>query len=301
MARYLFNIQDDKPAAKENSDQHAGGVAPNGAGSPLKENVKKEVEEEVAKVVKHAVEVQQEEQLHNIAKQNHQEMLESLDGQKQSDQGAFPADANREVVVQPNIQPIQVVQQQQAQGVDSFNNNQQGAQVNSMQQQAVKKLSNTADHNVVGQQSNNVGMQPQIIGQQVQGVLPPGQQAQAQVVANNVHNSIKQPVDTEALKYVQQQGFLSNQQVQQMNERQAVAPQKVDKQKQAINPAQAQPGLEQAAQNAGVVNANNPLEQGRKKEQQHPNVQRNKQDNVIPQNVQNKLEGGLNIPVRNKQ
>ena len=163
--------------------QRAEGVAPHGDGTVLAANVKKQVEEEVAKVVKKAVYAQQEEQLHNIAKQNHQEMLESLDGQKQQlNQLPGPAEVNNGGMAQPNVQTGQIIQQQQP-GPDAGPDIKQDGNVNFMQQPADNKPQNVAHHQVIGQQPqdapNNVPVvakQTQIVGQQPQRQA--GQQVQ---------------------------------------------------------------------------------------------------------------------------
>ena len=295
-----FTPQNQKPVGDENVGfQHAGGVAPHGDGTVLAANVKKQVGEEVAKVVKNAVDAQQEEQLHNIAKQNHQEMLESLDGQKQQ-LNQLPAEVNNDGMAQPNVQ----IQQQP--GLDAGPAIRQGGTVNFMQQQAGNIPQNAANQQVIGQQSQDapgnvpqnaarqqvigqqsqdaagnipraVGKQPQMVGQQPQRQA--GQQVQAdqnrqvQNAANNFHDSNnKQPIDTlDTLKLGQQN---------------------LDPQIQANNnPVQGQPA--QQMQDAEL-------------KQQQPVVQQNVQNNVILPNVQslNKPNMGkqsINGPMKNKR
>ena len=265
--------------------QRAGDVAPRGDGTVLAANVKKQVEEEVAKVVKNAVDAQQEEQLHNIAKQNHQEMLESLDGQKQQ-LNQLPAEVNNGGMAQPNIQA------QQQPGLDAGPVIKQGGNVNLMQQQAGNIPQNQQqagnipqNQQVIGQQSQDapgnippvVGKQPQMVGQQSQRQagqqVQTDQNPQVQGAANNFPDGKnKQPVDTlDTLKLGQQN---PDPQIQANN-----------------NPVQGQPP--QRMQDAGL-------------KQQQPAVQQNVQNNVILPNVQNlnKPDIGkqsINSPMRNKR
>ena len=271
-----FTLQNQKPIGDENVGiQRAGGVAPNGDGTDLAANVKKQVEEEVAKVVKKAVDAQQEEQLHNIAKQNHQEMLESLDGQKQQLNQAVPAEVNNGGVAQPNVQIGQVIQQQP--GLDAGRDTKQGGNVNFMQQQADNKPQNAAYQQVIGQQPQDapnhippiVEKQPQMVGQQPQRQagqqVQIGQNPQVQGAPNIFHDgNNKEPNDNlDTLKLGQQN---------------------LDPQIQANgNPVQGQ-----RVQDAG------------------PAVQQNVQQNVILPNVQNadKPDIGkqsINSPIRNKR
>ena len=265
--------------------QRAGGEAPHDDGTVLAANVKKQVEEEVAKVVKNAVDAQQEEQLHNIAKQNHQEMLESLDGQKQQlNQLPGPADVNNGGMAQPNVQTGQILQQQQP-VLDAAPDIKQGGNVNFVQQQADNNPQNLAHQQVIGQQpqeaSKNVppvvGKQPQIVDQQPQRQasqqVQVGQNSQVQGAANNfLGGNNKQPIDTlDTLKLGQRN---LDPQIQVNN-----------------NPVQGQPV--QRMQDAGL-------------NQQQPVIKQNVQHNVILPNVQNlnKPDIGkqsINSPMRNKR
>ena len=274
---FCFTPQNQKPVGDENVEfQHAGGVAPHGDGTVLAANVKKQVEEEVAKVVKNAVDAQQEEQLHNIAKQNHQEMLESLDGQKQQ-LNQLPAEVNNGGMAQPNVQA------QQQPGLDAGPVIKQGGNVNLMQQQAGNIPQN---QQVIGQQQSQdapgnippvVGKQPQMVGQQSQRQagqqVQTDQNLQVQGAANNFHDGKnKQPIDTlDTLKLGQQN---PDPQIQANN-----------------NPVQGQPA--QRMQDAGL-------------KQQQPAAQQNVRNNVILPNVQNlnKPDIGkqsINSPMRNKR
>lgn len=183
-------MQDKMAKEAENIGiQHAGGVAPQGAGIPSNENVKKEVEEEVAKVVKNAVGAQQEAQLHHIAQQNHLEMLDSFDDKRQPQPAA--KDAVQPNVLQQQEQKRLQQQQQQQQQIPVQPNvqqqpilkvvdNQQGEKVNVMQQQPdrVPQQEVIGGQQQMGQadllqqqpagapQQNPVGVQQQVVGNQ---------------------------------------------------------------------------------------------------------------------------------------
>ena len=193
--------------------------------------VKKDVEK-VAKVVKNVVGAQQEEQLHQLAQQNHQEMLESLDDQKQQQAAKqpIPREVNNAGVVKQNAQPAGQLVQQQAvvQQLDTAGGYPQAKHVNFMQGKAEG-------------QDQVLDTQQQFPGQQ--------QEPQVQGAADHLKNSnVKQQSDEQrALNFVHEQGFLTDQLAQHNSiQGQPVYVQKnaepnLGKQIHPNNPVQAQP------------------------------------------------------------
>ncbi len=283
-------------AAQNDGVRKPAAAVENPALSPDAEKVAKDVEQEVAKVVKNAVGAQQEEQLHNIAKHNHQEMLESLDiknpgqQQQQQQQQDVPVAGAKQVDHSQQANPPQQALQQV------------GLSPNAAQGNVHPQQPQQANVPLLQQQVQQVFQQQPMaaVGDQEAG---PGVQEQKQSVVGNIPNVMGKQQTREALKYVRDQGFLPEEQKLDSDMQAAPAqlqqPVQVDSRPQRQVPViPAQQVLQQNVPAAGPVvgQRNNLGAQAPNPEHRQDTAPQDKQG-VIPQQADNKnLEGKVVVP-----